>query len=53
MTHSTTESTQIFRDAPVDGAYRMKWWASRVLIYGLLIFWAIVLIGSPPRGGAS
>ncbi len=32
------------RDSESDLAYRAKWWTSRVVIYGVLILWAIVCI---------
>jgi multiple sugar transport system permease protein len=32
------------RDSDSDLAYRAKWWTSRVVIYGVLIAWAIVCI---------
>lgn len=41
---TAVDSSQIFRDAPVDGASRAKWWTSRVLIYGLLIVWAVICL---------
>ena len=34
----------IFRDGESDAAYKAKWWTSRVVIYAILIFWAIVCI---------
>ncbi len=37
-------SSQIFYDSPVDGASRAKWWTSRLLIYTLLILWAVVCL---------
>jgi multiple sugar transport system permease protein len=33
-----------FRDTESDLGYRAKWWTSRVVIYGVLILWAIVCI---------
>ena len=36
--------TQIFHDHPSDRAFRAKWWASRVAIYGVLIAWTIVCL---------
>ena len=41
---TTTTKTQIFHDADVDLRYRMKWWTSRVAIYGVLIAWTIVCL---------
>lgn len=32
------------RDTSTDLAYRAKWWSSRVVIYGVLILWAVVSI---------
>lgn len=37
-------SAQIFHDSAVDGASRAKWWTSRILIYGLLVLWAVVCL---------
>jgi multiple sugar transport system permease protein len=34
----------IFRDAPADTAYRMRWWASRAAVYGALIGWAVICL---------
>jgi len=36
--------TQIFTDHPADKAFRAKWYFSRTLIYGALIFWAFVCL---------
>lgn len=36
--------TAIFRDKESDRAHKAKWWTSRVVIYAVLIFWAIVCI---------
>ncbi len=36
--------SQIFHDADVDRKHRAKWWTSRVLIYGALIFWAVICL---------
>ncbi len=35
-------SEAILRDTQSDLAYRARWWTSRVVIYGVLILWAIV-----------
>ena len=35
---------QIFYDSDADGAYKAKWYASRIAIYGILIFWTIVCL---------
>lgn len=37
-------SEQIFHDSPVDTAHRAKWWSSRLLIYTILIVWAIICL---------
>jgi multiple sugar transport system permease protein len=37
-------TTQIFKDAPEDRAPRLGWYASRVAIYGMLIFWAVICL---------
>lgn len=40
-----SEATQqIFRDGPADRATRVRWYASRVFIYGALIFWSAVCL---------
>ncbi|MES2143938.1 MAG: carbohydrate ABC transporter permease [Pseudomonadota bacterium] len=39
-----TTGTQIFHDAAVDGNFRAKWYASRALIYVVLIFWAVICL---------
>jgi multiple sugar transport system permease protein len=36
--------TQIFHDAAVDRGFRAKWYASRILIYGTLILWAVICL---------
>jgi multiple sugar transport system permease protein len=36
--------TAIFKDSDSDRAHRAKWVASRVLIYGVLILWAIICL---------
>lgn len=36
--------TAIFKDSDSDSAHRAKWVASRVLIYGVLILWAIICL---------
>ena len=40
----TTPDIQIFHDSPIDSAYRARWWAGRVAVYGLLILWAIICL---------
>ena len=39
-----TEAAQIFRDSATDQGFRAKWWTGRVIIYGLLIFWAFIAL---------
>ena len=34
----------IFRDGDADLAYKARWWTSRVVIYGILILWAVVCL---------
>ena len=36
--------TQIFHDAAVDKGFRAQWYASRALIYAVLIVWAIICL---------
>ncbi len=36
--------TQIFHDAAVDKGFRAQWYASRALIYAVLILWAIICL---------
>ena len=38
----TNQAVQIFADSETDLAFRAKWTAERVLIYGALMFWAII-----------
>ncbi len=40
----TAQAEQIFVDSEIDLAYRAKWFTKRFLIYGALIFWAIVCL---------
>lgn len=35
---------QIFRDSEADRGFRMKWWASRTAIYGILVIWAVICL---------
>jgi len=37
-------SEQIFRDGAADTSYRMKWWANRIAVYGVLLLWAIICL---------
>jgi multiple sugar transport system permease protein len=34
----------IFHDSEADLAHKAKWWSSRAVIYGLLIFWTVVCL---------
>lgn len=36
--------TAIFKDSAADRGYRAKWFANRVVIYGILILWAIICL---------
>jgi multiple sugar transport system permease protein len=36
--------TAIFKDSDADRSHRARWFASRVLIYGVLILWAIICL---------
>lgn len=38
------QTPQIFSDSEPDLAFRAKWYTERVLIYGTLIFWAIICL---------
>jgi multiple sugar transport system permease protein len=40
----TDTPVQIFRDSDADRSFRMKWWASRTAIYGVLVFWAVICL---------
>jgi multiple sugar transport system permease protein len=35
---------QIFHDAPSDLSHRAKWWSGRIVIYAVLILWAIICL---------
>lgn len=37
-------ATPIFRDSEADRPPRLAWYASRVVIYGMLIFWAVICL---------
>jgi multiple sugar transport system permease protein len=37
-------SAPIFRDSAADLGYRMKWWASRAVIYAVLTLWAVICL---------
>lgn len=41
---ATTADTQIFQDSESDRAYRARWWAGRVAIYGVLSLWAFICL---------
>ena len=34
----------IFKDSPTDSTFRMKWYANRFVVYGILIFWAVICL---------
>jgi len=36
--------TQIFRDHEVDSGHSARWYAGRIAIYGILLFWTIVCL---------
>lgn len=40
----TDTPVQIFRDSEADSGFRMKWWASRTAIYGILVIWAVICL---------
>jgi multiple sugar transport system permease protein len=40
----TDTPVQIFRESDTDRGFRMKWWASRTAIYGVLVFWAVICL---------
>ncbi|MBS3981063.1 MAG: carbohydrate ABC transporter permease [Rhodobacteraceae bacterium] len=40
----TDTPVQIFRDSEADRGFRMKWWASRITIYSVLVFWAVICL---------
>ena len=48
-------SEQIFHDSPADTAHRARWWSSRILIYTILIVWAMAsgLAAEPAEGPVS
>lgn len=35
---------QIFHDHDVDRRFRMKWWASRFVTYGILVVWTVICL---------
>ncbi len=37
-------SAQIFHDSAADRAFRAKWYLARGLVYGALIFWAVICL---------
>ncbi|MEY4983464.1 MAG: hypothetical protein RIR62_1730 [Pseudomonadota bacterium] len=39
-----TASPQIFRDSTADLTHRAKWWTSRIVIYGVLMLWAVICL---------
>ncbi|RYI32742.1 MAG: carbohydrate ABC transporter permease [Acetobacteraceae bacterium] len=40
----TDTPVQIFRDSEADRGFKMKWWASRTAIYGVLVIWAVICL---------
>jgi len=36
--------TPIFKDSASDLGYRMKWYANRVAVYGVLVLWAVICL---------
>jgi multiple sugar transport system permease protein len=40
----TDTPEQIFRDSDSDRGFRMKWWAGRTAIYGVLALWAVICL---------
>jgi multiple sugar transport system permease protein len=36
--------TAVFKDSTTDRSFRMKWYANRVVVYGILIFWAVICL---------
>ena len=36
--------TQIFHDSDTDLAFRTRWFASRLAVYGILVFWTLVCL---------
>ena len=40
----TDDTTQIFRDHDSDFGHKAKWFASRTLVYGALILWAVICL---------
>ena len=37
-------SEQIFHDAPSDLGHRTRWWTGRIVIYAVLILWAVICL---------
>ncbi|MFN4203856.1 MAG: carbohydrate ABC transporter permease [Tabrizicola sp.] len=40
----TDTPAPIFRDSDADRGFRMKWWAGRTAIYGILALWAVICL---------
>ncbi len=40
----TSAATQLFHDAAADRRFHARWWTGRLVIYGLLIFWAFICL---------
>lgn len=36
--------TAIFKDSATDRSFRMKWYANRIAVYGILILWAVICL---------
>ena len=39
-----TAAPQIFHDTAADFSFRARWWTGRLVIYGLLILWAVICL---------
>ena len=46
----TDDTTQIFRDHDSDFGHKAKWFASRTLVYGALILWAVICLATYRAG---
>jgi multiple sugar transport system permease protein len=36
--------TTVFKDSATDRGFRMNWYANRIAVYGILIFWAVICL---------
>ena len=36
--------SQVFHDAPVDRAFRPEWHTSRLVVYAVLLIWAVICL---------